>query len=161
NINKNLKLLVCGGNVYVGKGCLCPNNALLRAILRELILNRDEFVIIDMEAGFEFMGRRTIENIDKILILVEPSLMSISVAKKLIELSKDLGIKTIGVIANKIHIENENDAINFIKRNLNYEIFHIIHYSDAEFKKSMNINCKDEMFEKEIDELKEKIIKEI
>lgn len=155
NISENLKLLVVGGNVKVGNGCLCPENALLRAILRELILNRDEFVVIDMEAGFEFMGRRTIENIDEILILVEPSIMSISVAKNLINLAKNLNIKTIKVVANKIH---KNYEIEFIKRNLDYEIFHILHYSDAELKKSMNIECKDENFDKEIEELKEKII---
>lgn len=158
NIKKNLKLLICGGIENTNQGCLCPENAILRAVLRELILKREEFVVLDMEAGVEFMGRRTIENIDIILILVEPSLASCSVANNLIKLSKQINIKNIKVVANKIHDENRNEEIEFIKRNLNYEIFHVINYSDAELKKSMGIEKYDENFDKEIEKLMKKIL---
>jgi len=40
-----------------GEGCACPENVLLKNLLSEIILERKEVVIVDMEAGIEHLGR--------------------------------------------------------------------------------------------------------
>jgi len=56
---RRIKLLVIGGVKKGGSGCACPKNVLLRSLLSEIILNRDEVVIVHMEAGIEHLGRAT------------------------------------------------------------------------------------------------------
>jgi CO dehydrogenase maturation factor len=98
----NIKLLVMGAVQKGGSGCACPENVLLRNLLSEIILNRDEVVIVDMEAGIEHLGRSTSQAIDKMLIVVEPGSRSVSTAKIILRLARDIGIDSFGIIANKI-----------------------------------------------------------
>lgn len=132
-IRDNLHLLVVGTVSKAGTGCLCPENALLRSLLQELVLKRDEVVIIDMEAGLEPMSRGTIRNIDVILIVSEPTVNSLSVAKKVTELAQELGIKSALVVGNKVR-DNESQ---FLSDNL--EIFHEIPFDD-EFRQAFRNN---------------------
>ena len=55
----NLELLVLGTVEQPASGCLCAPNVLVRSIISDLILNRNEIVIIDFEAGIEHLGRGT------------------------------------------------------------------------------------------------------
>jgi CO dehydrogenase maturation factor len=98
----NIKLLVMGAVQKGGSGCACPENVLLRSLLSEIILNRDEVVIVDMEAGIEHLGRSTSQAIDKMLIVVEPGSRSVFTAKTILRLARDIGVETFGIIANKI-----------------------------------------------------------
>ena len=65
---QGIKLLVMGAVQTGGEGCACPENVLLKNLLSEIILNRKEAVIVDMEAGIEHLGRATVKSIDKMLI---------------------------------------------------------------------------------------------
>ncbi|MFB0564417.1 MAG: AAA family ATPase [Candidatus Aminicenantaceae bacterium] len=102
-----IKILVMGGVRKGGSGCACPENVLLRNLLSEIILNRDEVVIVDMEAGIEHLGRATAQYIDKMLIIVEPGSRSIHTARTIMKLSAEIGINSFGIIANKIQNENQ------------------------------------------------------
>lgn len=99
---RGLKLLVMGAVQKGGSGCACPENVLLRSLLSEIILHRKEVVIVDMEAGIEHLGRGTCRAIDKMLIVVEPSLRSVGAGKNILALAEDIGIASFGVIGNKI-----------------------------------------------------------
>jgi len=134
-IDKNLKLLISGTVKAAGSGCLCPENALLRSLLQELILARNEVIILDMEAGLEIMSRGTIKGIDAILAITEPSYSSVQVTKKLLKFARDLGIKNLYVVANKIKNPAESK---FITQNL--DVFHQIPYSKGVLKASMDRN---------------------
>lgn len=48
-----------------GGGCVCPN-VLLKRVINNLVLHRDDVVILDMEAGLEHFGRGT-EGMDMFL----------------------------------------------------------------------------------------------
>lgn len=110
-----------------GLGCACPENAFLKALLRHLILNRDDVVILDMEAGVEHLGRGTTQGIDWLLIVSEPGNKSIETTFRIHKLGKELGIKRIGVIGNKIR--NASDE-NYLKENLkNIEIIGFVPFS--------------------------------
>jgi CO dehydrogenase maturation factor len=107
-----LQLLVLGGIEEPATGCLCPENALIRTLLYNLFVKRDEVIVVDFEAGLEHLGRGTAKGIDVMLVITEPSQKSLDLCSKIIELSKKLGIINIYLIANKIMDESQLDAIN-------------------------------------------------
>ena len=97
------RVIVMGGLKEALTGCYCSENALLRSFLRHLMVERDEWVILDMEAGFEHLTRGTAQSVDILLIVVEPGARSINTAKKLITLARQAGIPKIGYIVNKVY----------------------------------------------------------
>lgn len=99
-----------------GLGCTCPENAFLKALLRHLILERDDCVILDMEAGIEHLGRGTAAGMDYLFVVCEPSEKSIETAYRIKRLSDNLGIKKVCVVGNKINSEEEKK---FLSENLN------------------------------------------
>lgn len=99
---RGIKLIVLGAVRKGGSGCACPENVLLRNLLSEIILHRDEVVIVDMEAGIEHLGRATAGSVDKMLIIVEPGQRSIDTARSIINLGEEIGIRHFGIIGNKI-----------------------------------------------------------
>jgi len=99
---KGIKLLVMGAIEKGVGGCACPENILLKSLLSEIILNRNEVVIVDMEAGIEHLGRATAKSIDMMLVIVEPGSRSVETAKNIIRLGSEIGIPQFGIIGNKI-----------------------------------------------------------
>lgn len=106
-----IKLMVMGRLKKGGSGCYCPENALLEALVAHILLRRDEVVIIDMEAGIEHLGRATARAVDEMLIVVEPGKGSIETAYRIRELAKDIGLKNVRVVANKIRSEQDRDFL--------------------------------------------------
>jgi CO dehydrogenase maturation factor len=107
-----ISLLVMGKSKTAASGCYCPENALLRRLLKHLIVERDEVVIVDMEAGIEHLTRGTAEGVDAFVVVVEPGQRSLQTAGQVKELAKDLGVQKVFVVANKVR--NDED-ISFIR----------------------------------------------
>jgi CO dehydrogenase maturation factor len=110
-----LSLIEMGTVKKGGAGCVCPESAFLKALLSHIFLNRDEVVIVDMEAGIEHLGRGTAQSVEKFLIVVEPNNTSLDTAKKINQLAKGLGAKEISAIGNKVRSKEDKD---FIKKDL-------------------------------------------
>ena len=106
-----IRLMVMGRLKKGGSGCYCPENALLEALVAHLLLQRDEVVIMDMEAGVEHLGRATARAVDKLIIVVEPGKGSIETAYRIRELAKDIGLENAKVVANKIRSEQDRDFL--------------------------------------------------
>ena len=130
-----LQLLVLGGIEEPATGCLCPENALIRTLLYNLLVKRDEVIIVDFEAGIEHLGRGTAKGIDVMLVITEPSQKSLDLCKKIINLSKKLGVINIYLIANKLIDDSQKEIIN--KRITDWEVplYHSIP-SDSEIGKA-------------------------
>ena len=111
---RSIKVLVMGAVKKGGSGCACPENVLLRNLLSEIILHRDEVVIVDMEAGIEHLGRATAGKVDKMLIVVEPGQRSVDAANSIIKLGREIGIREYAIIANKVQ---NKDQESWIKNN--------------------------------------------
>lgn len=111
----NIKLIVMGAVKSGGSGCICPESAFLKSLLSHIVLNQNEDIVLDMEAGVEHLGRSTARSVDYMAIVVEPNLNSIQTALKIKNLAQDIGIEKIIVIGNKIR--NDTDR-KFIKENL-------------------------------------------
>jgi len=97
-----LRLVAIGKILQALEGCACPMGVLSREFLKKLKLGPDELAIVDMEAGVEHFGRGGEISIDEILIVIEPPLESITVGEKILELSREIGIKNIRAIMNKV-----------------------------------------------------------
>ena len=104
---RGIRLLVMGAVRKGGDGCACPENVLLKSLLSEIILHRDEAVIVDMEAGIEHLGRATASAIQRMIIVVEPGSRSIETALTIMKLSRDIGLEEFGIIGNKVQDENQ------------------------------------------------------
>ncbi len=108
---KGVKMMLLGTLNTAGSGCFCPENALLRALLRHLFVARDEVVIVDMEAGLEHLGRGTTGYVNKFIVVVEPGLRSFQTARQIKQLANDLKINDVWIVGNKIRSEEDKILI--------------------------------------------------
>ncbi len=109
--HKGINLMVMGTVRGGGLGCACPENAFLKALLGHLILEREEVVILDMEAGIEHLGRGTARGVDEMIIVVEPGSRSIETAFRIKGLAEDVEIKNIGIVGNKIRHQSDKEFL--------------------------------------------------
>jgi CO dehydrogenase maturation factor len=72
-----------------GPGCYCYANNLLRDILSALSTNYS-YVVIDNEAGMEHLSRRTVQNIDHLILVSDPSPRGIYTAGRISALLQEL-----------------------------------------------------------------------
>lgn len=95
-------LIVMGAVRSAGQGCMCPANALIRALLRYLLMQSGEVAVVDMEAGIEHLGRGTVEHVDVMLVVTEPSLRSLETARRVSRLAEEIGIKHVFLVGNRV-----------------------------------------------------------
>jgi CO dehydrogenase maturation factor len=152
---RGIKLLVMGAIQKGGKGCACPENVLLQSLLSEIMLNRDEVVIVDMEAGIEHLGRATCRAVDRMLVVVEPGSRSVATARTIIRLAEEIGIGSFGIVGNKIL--NEDQAAWLSARFPSTRLTGLIPYSktilDADLKQVPLIDTLDESLKAEFKRL--------
>jgi CO dehydrogenase maturation factor len=109
-----IKLMVMGTVKKGGGGCMCPENIILKSMIQNLLLQRNEAVILDMEAGVEHLGRATAQAVDQLIVVVEPGRRSIDTAFKIRELAEDIRLNKISVIVNKVR---DDADIDFVQKN--------------------------------------------
>ena len=100
--HRGVALLVLGAVTRGGGGCACPENVLLKALVRDLVLSRGEALIMDMEAGIEHLGRGTAMGVDCMLMVVEPGQRALETALRVEALGREIGIKRFAFVANKV-----------------------------------------------------------
>jgi CO dehydrogenase maturation factor len=106
-----IKLLVMGTVQRGGGGCACPENAFLKSLLGHMMIARKEWVILDMEAGIEHLGRGTALGVDTMLVVVEPNRTSAETAHRIQKLAADIGIKQVRVVGNKVRSPSDEELI--------------------------------------------------
>jgi CO dehydrogenase maturation factor len=106
-----IKLMVMGRTKKGGSGCYCPENTLLKALMNHLLLARNEVIIMDMEAGIEHLGRATASAVDKLIVVVEPGRRSLETAQTINVLAKDIGLKNIAIVGNKIRSQSDREFL--------------------------------------------------
>ncbi len=106
-----IRLMVMGTVEQGGAGCVCPESVLLKTLVSHLLIQRDEVVILDLEAGVEHLGRGTAHAVNLMLAVVEPGTRSMDAAKKIKKLAGDIGIKNVALIANKVRSDKDLEII--------------------------------------------------
>ena len=130
NFSKDIngvKLLVMGTVDVGGSGCVCPEHVMLKSILSSLTYRKDDVVIMDMEAGLEHLGRGTAANMDQFIVVIEPGARSVQTYQNVKRLARDLGIKRVRVVANKIRDDRDEE---FVRGAIPAEdLLGVIHYN--------------------------------
>ena len=106
-----VNLIVMGTVKSMGSGCACAANAVIRSLLRHLVVERDEVVVLDMEAGVEHIGRGTAQRVDMMLIVTDANVKSLEIAKHIHDLAIAAGMKRVFLIGNKIAGESQKQAV--------------------------------------------------
>lgn len=124
-------LVVMGAVRSSGQGCMCPANALVRALLRHVLVGRGEAVVVDLEAGVEHFGRGTAEHVDAMLVVAEPSLAALETAKRICGLAGGMGIRRVFVVGNKVaDARDEKLVTDFCTKN-GLELLGLVPFDEA------------------------------
>ncbi|MFR8172213.1 MAG: carbon monoxide dehydrogenase accessory protein CooC [Marvinbryantia sp.] len=122
-----VKLLVLGTVDTAGSGCVCPEHVMLKRIINNLVLHREDVVILDMEAGLEHLGRGTTSGMDQFVVVIEPGARSIQTYTNVKRLATELGVKQVRVVANKVRDEKDEA---FIRAKIpEADLLGFVHYS--------------------------------
>ncbi|MGQ9744776.1 MAG: ATP-binding protein [Dissulfurimicrobium sp.] len=112
-VEKDGVMLISTGKIQQAmEGCACPMGSVSREFLKKFQTGANEVLLADMEAGIEHFGRGLEAGVDGVVGVVEPSLESILLTKKMMELARSAGTTFYGAILNKMaSIEQENQVI--------------------------------------------------
>jgi CO dehydrogenase maturation factor len=112
--HRGIRLLEMGAVDLGGSGCICPESAMLKTLFTHLLFRKDEVLLLDMYAGVEHLGRATVDFVDAMLIVVEPTRRSLGTAAQIKELSEDIGLTRLYLVANKV---KDQEEVTFLEEN--------------------------------------------
>jgi CO dehydrogenase maturation factor len=110
--HRNVRLLEMGAVDLGGSGCICPEAAMLKTLFTHLLFRKDEILILDMYAGVEHLGRATVDFVDAMLVVVEPTRRSLGTAAQIKKLAKDIGLTRLWLVGNKVRNPDEAEFLN-------------------------------------------------
>ncbi len=95
-----------------GPRCYCAVNNLLRKSLDDLSRNYAA-VVLDNEAGMEHLSRRTTNNVDALIAVLNPTAPSARAAERIVALARQLPVKIgrIAVLVNRVGPEGVPEQI--------------------------------------------------
>lgn len=111
-VYRNVRLLEMGSVDTGGSGCICPESAMLKTLFTHLLFRKDDVLILDMYAGVEHLGRATVDFVDAMLIVVEPTRRSMGTAQQIKKLALDIGLTRLLLVGNKARNEDEIEFLN-------------------------------------------------
>ena len=111
---RGVRLLEMGSVDFGGSGCICPESAMLKTLFTHLLFRDDDILIIDMYAGVEHLGRATVDFVDALIIVVEPTRRSLGTAEQIKELAVDIGLDRLWLVGNKVRSAEE---VEFLREN--------------------------------------------
>jgi CO dehydrogenase maturation factor len=124
-------LLVMGTVKSMGSGCTCPANSVTRALIRHLVVDRDDAVVMDMEAGIEHLGRGTAEHVDMMVVVSDANKKSLSVAATIARMAQDAGIHRVELVGNRIANPDEESLVRSFAREHQLNVLGIIPFDPA------------------------------
>jgi CO dehydrogenase maturation factor len=104
-----VRLLVMGNTVQPAAGCLCPENALLAAVVNAIGLRQGEAILMDTQAGFEHFGRALARGFKHAVVVSDPTFNGLQAALHAARLARDLDITSIHLVVNGVRDPAEND----------------------------------------------------
>lgn len=104
---RGVRLLEMGAVDIGGSGCICPESAMLKTLFMHLLFRKDDVLLLDMYAGVEHLGRATVDFVDAMIVVVEPTRRSLGTAAQIKQLSHDIGLTRLYLVGNKVRNEDE------------------------------------------------------
>ena len=116
-LKPNLSLLAMGSVDQAASGCLCPQNNLLKAVMRFIVLKPGEIILVDTQAGPEHFGRGVLKGFSLLLVVTEPTSTALQVAQKSMTFARQLAIPHRKLVVNKVRGEEDRNRVKtFMKR---------------------------------------------
>jgi CO dehydrogenase maturation factor len=106
-LHRGVRLLEMGSVDLGGSGCICPEAAMLKTLFTHLLFRQDDILLLDMYAGVEHLGRATVDFVDAMLVVVEPTRRSLGTAAQIKKLANDIGLQRLYLVGNKVRNEEE------------------------------------------------------
>jgi CO dehydrogenase maturation factor len=111
NTPLGVNLIVMGTVHTMGAGCMCAPTAVIRALLRHLVVEVNEAIVMDLEAGVEHIGRGTARQVDDLLIVADSNMKSLEIAKHIHDMAASAGMKNLYLIGNRVMNDTQKQAI--------------------------------------------------
>lgn len=125
-------LLRMTGLLGAGTGCLCGQHVAVQNILGDRpSASPDDVTILDMEASLEHLARGTVRHADALLVVTEPYYRSLETTGRLVPLARELGIKHVWVVANKVRSERDGAAIREYCERHSFSLEAVIPFDEA------------------------------
>ena len=133
-------LLQAGKIETYGQGCDGP----LEKVVRDFMIEGDAVNLIDMKAGTEHFGRKIPDRMDIILGVLDCTLESVSIAKRVAGFCQEAGIKNFWLILNKIESEETESMLMDKLANLREKVIGSIAYDRELIKAGLSGGALDE-----------------
>lgn len=97
-------LLHAVGVLEAGAGCACASHLAARSLLGRTIEAEIDLAVVDMAAGLEHLSRAggTLAYADALVVVMEPSRVSVRTAARVCQLADELGIPRVYPVGNKV-----------------------------------------------------------
>lgn len=128
------QLLVMGTVKSMGSGCSCAANTVLRTLIRHLIIDRDEALVLDMEAGLEHLGRGTAEGVDVMLVVTDANAKSLETARTIIRIARESGVPNIFLAGNRLGSDHEMSIVTAFAQDTKSRLIGTIPFDPAVMK---------------------------
>lgn len=106
-LHRGVRLLEMGSVELGGSGCICPEAAMLKTLFTHLLFRKDDILLLDMYAGVEHLGRATVDFVDAMLVVVEPTRRSLGTAAQIKKLANEIGLMRLYLVGNKVRNDEE------------------------------------------------------
>lgn len=106
-----ITLVATGKILQALEGCACPMGSISKEFLRKFQTAENEVMLVDMEAGIEHFGRGLESGVDRVISVVEPSLESVTLSEKIMQLSHASGATFSGAVLNKVNSEERKNRL--------------------------------------------------
>lgn len=83
----------------------------MRHLLGGMMQATHPTTIVDMEAGLEHLSRGTARHVDTLLVMLEPYYKALETGRQAAEFGRELGVKRILAVANKIRDDADAQAV--------------------------------------------------
>jgi len=158
NLGK-IKFFKMGAVKQGGSACYCRENTFLNSLMNSLLLNKKDVVVLDMGAGIEHLTRGTSKGVDSIVVVTEPTLVSVQTAKVVTNLAHELEIKNVKFIGNKIRRPEEKAFL--LKHLPNEDLLGCVSYNEHMLDAALGIESSEgaDGFEKDMDLIYQNLMK--
>ena len=133
----NVNLIVMGTVQAMGSGCMCAPNAVIRALMRYMIVDRNEAVVMDFEAGVEHIGRGTARQVDALLIVADSNLKSLEIAKHIRDMAREGGLQKLYLVGNRVMNDEQEKAIRAFANKNDMEVLALVPFDQKVIEADM------------------------
>ena len=110
---------------------MCRAHATVRGLLGEIVGGAQDVAFADMEAGLENFSRGTPRHADVVLTVLEPYYRSLETGARVAELARELGVKRVLAVANKVRSPADAQAIESFCKSRGLELLGTVPHDDA------------------------------